>query len=123
LTLAALMSAYRKQHIAVHRADTLKNIDYVIGAITRTELERADGERRAFGQGLVADITPDVVEQYRQARMPKGTTGTNRHLELLRSLFNWATSSKRKLAADNPFLDGTRAAVKMLPEVQRRRRL
>ena len=72
---------------------------------------------------LVADITTDVIEQYRQARMPRGATGTNRHLELLRSMFNWATSNKRKLAADNPFLDGTRAAVKMLPEMQRRRRL
>jgi len=73
------MSSHRKHHIAVHRADTLKNIDYVIGAITRTELGRADGECRAFGQWLVSDITTDVIEQYRQARMPKGTTGTNRH--------------------------------------------
>jgi hypothetical protein len=35
------MDAYRKQHIAVQRPDTLKNADYVIGAIMRTEVERA----------------------------------------------------------------------------------
>jgi integrase len=120
---AALMAAYRKQHIIVHRADTIRNTDYVIGAIMRTELERAEGERRKFGEWLVADITTDVVEQYRQARLSKGSTGANRHLELLRSLFNWASSSKRKLASDNPFLDGTTAAVKMSDELPRRRRL
>lgn len=123
LTLAALMAAYRKQHIAVHRAGTIKNTDYVIGAILRTELTRPDEERRAFGQWLVTDISTDVIEQYRQARLASGVTGTNRHLELLRSLFNWATSSRRKLAADNPFADGSRAAVKLAPELSRRRRL
>jgi hypothetical protein len=55
----------------------------------------------------VADITTDVIAPNRRTRLPKGSTGTNRHLELLRALFNGATSSKRKLAADNPFLDGT----------------
>jgi hypothetical protein len=50
----------------------------------------------------------DVIEAYRRPPLPKGSTGTNRHLELLRVLVKWATSSKRKLAADNPFLDGTR---------------
>ena len=123
LTLAGLMAAYRKQHIAVHRSGTIKNTDYVIGAIMRTELDRPDGERRAIGDWLVSDITTDVIEQYRQARPTRGATGTNRHLELLRSLFHWATSSKRKLATENPFLDGTKAAVKMLPEHKRQRRL
>lgn len=123
LALAALMAAYRKQHIAVHRKGTIKNTDYVIGAIMRTELERPDGERRHFGEWLVVDITTDVVEQYRLTRGTRAGTGTNRHLELLRSLFNWATSSKRKLAAENPFADGSRAAVKLAPEMSRRRRL
>lgn len=123
ITLADLMATYRKQHIAVHRAGTIKNTDYVIGAILRTKLERPDGPLRPFGEWLVADITTDVVEHYRLARLSSGTTGTNRHLELLRSLFNWASSSKRKLAAENPFVDGSRAAVKLAPELARRRRL
>ena len=94
-----------------------------MGAILRTELERPDGQRRPFGEWLVVDVTTDVIEQYRRARSAHGSTGTNRHLELLRSLFSWASSSKRKLAADNPFVDGTKAAVKLAKEMPRRRRL
>jgi integrase len=123
LTFAAMMDAYRKRHIAIHRPTTLKTTDYVIAKIMGTVLERPDGQRRHFGAWLVADITTETIEQYRQAQLPSGTTGTNRHLELLRSLFNWATSSKRKLAAENPFVDGTKAAVKMAKEAARRRRL
>jgi len=48
------MEAYRKQHIAVHRAETLKATDYVIAAIMDTLLERPDGEQRYFGAWLVA---------------------------------------------------------------------
>jgi integrase len=123
LTLVQLVEAYRKQHIAVHRAETLKATDYVIAAIMGTLLERPDGEQRYFGAWLVADITTDVIEKYRQARLPSGVTGTNRHLELLRALFNWATSRRRQLAADNPFVDGSEAAVKLARELPRRRRL
>ena len=123
LTLAQLMEAYRKQYLTVHRADTLKTTDYVIATIMGTEMVRADGEKRYFGAWLVSDITTDVIEQYRQARLPSGVTGTNRHLELLRALFNWATSAKRKLAAENPFKDGSQAAVKLARELPRRRRL
>ena len=123
LTLVQLMEAYRKQHIAVHRADTLKTTDYVIAAIMGTELVRADGEKRYFGAWLVTDITTDVIEQYRQARLPSGVTGTNRHLELLRALFNWAASNRRRLATDNPFVDGSQAAVRLARELPRRRRL
>lgn len=123
LTLAQLMEAYRKLHIAVHRADTLKTTDYVIAIVMGTPLLRPDGERQYFGAWLVADITTDVIEQYRQARLPFGVTGTNRHLELLRAMFNWATSARRKLAAENPFKDGTQAAVILADELPRRRRL
>src|SRR5688572_28895151 len=55
LTVAQLMAAYRKQHIAVHRAGTIKNTDYVIAAMMRTAVPRPDCETRAFGEWLVAD--------------------------------------------------------------------
>src|SRR5688500_7270892 len=46
---------------------------------------RAAGrERRAFGAWLATDVTTDVVEQYRQARSTRGTTGTNIVLSLPR---------------------------------------
>lgn len=123
LNLGQLFGHYRKQHVAVHRADTAKNADYIMNAITRQPLARADGELRPFGEWLVADVTTEVIEQYRAARLPSGATSSNRHLELLRHLFNWATAKARRLAADNPFLDGATAAVRMLPEQKRQRRL
>lgn len=123
LTLVAMMDAYRKQHIAVHRPTTLKTTDYMIAKIMGTLLRRADGEQRYFGAWLVADITTDVIEQYRQAQLPSGVTGTNRHLELLRSLFNWAASNRRKLVSDNPFKDGDAPAIPLQREDARRRRL
>ena len=123
LTLAAMMDAYRKQHIAVHRPTTLKTTDYMIAKIVGTRLQRPDGQPRYFGAWLVSDVTTDVIEQYRHAQLPSGVTGTNRHLELLRSLFNWAASSKRRLIADNPFRDGEAPAIRLQREDSRRRRL
>jgi len=56
LTLSQLMETYRKNYIAVQRAGTVKNTTYQIGVIMRTELERADGIKKAFGEWLVSDI-------------------------------------------------------------------
>lgn len=125
LTLTQLMETYRRRHVLVNRAGTAKNVTYMLNTIARVELERADGARLPFGDWLVADITTDVVEQFRQARhtAKAGVTGTNRHLELLRHLFGWATSAKRRLAAENPFLDGTQPTVKLAHEARRSRRL
>ena len=124
LTLSQLMATYRRNYLEVHRAASLKTtLRYQIGVILRTELEQPDGSMKAFGDWSIMDITTDVVEAYQRARMPKGRTGTNRDLEILRGLFNWATARQRKLALENPFLDGTKAAVKMAPEMARRRRL
>lgn len=123
LTMRELLDSYRAQYIAVHRAGTMKHTDYQIRTILRTELDRLDGSRRPFGQWLVSDVTTDVIEAFRRERLPAGVVGTNRDLALLRALFNWATSSKRKLAAENPFVDGATAAVRLARETQRRRRL
>lgn len=124
LTLTKLMATYRKNYLEVHRAATLKStLRYSIGVILRTELERPDGTTAAFGEWLVADITTDIIEAYQRKRLPTAKTGSNRELELLRGLFNWATSRQRKLALENPFMDGAKAAIKMAPEMARRRRL
>jgi integrase len=72
---------------------------------------------------VVNDISTAVIEQYRQARLSFGVTASNRQLELLRHLFNWATSKARRLAPDNPFLDGAKPAIRALPEQSRQRRL
>jgi integrase len=123
LTFAQLLDAYRTQYLKVHRPDTMKDIDYQIAVMVGTVLDRADGSPQFFGAWLVLDITTDAIESFRRARLTAAPVGANRDLSLLRSLFSWATSSKRKLAADNPFRDGSRAAVKLRQETARRRRL
>ena len=122
LTLAQLFAAYRAQYLTVHRAGTIKTTDYMIGAIARRQLERPDGELRAFGPWLVTDITTATVEQYQRAARSTGSSGRH-HLELLRGLFNWAASNRRRLVTDNPFLDGSQAAVKVGKSTARTRRL
>lgn len=123
LTLTQLLETYRTQYLCIHRPDTLKNTSYQIGAILRTVLERPNGERRPFGDWLVCDITTDTIEAYRTVRLQQVTTGVNRDLQLLRHLFNWATSKKRRLASDNPFLDGVKPAIRLQTETARTRRL
>jgi integrase len=131
LTVAQLMDAHRK-HASVVRACSVPsgdarqprktNVEYQIGKMFRTVLERPDGTSRAFGEWLVADVTTDTIEQYRRVRIST-PIGTNRDLSLLRAMFNWATSKRRNLAADNPFLDGSKPAVKFGRESRRTRRL
>lgn len=133
LTLTQLLDVYNRQYIAVHRPapkpkETTEktprsNTDYQIRRITCTAVTRADGAVTPFGDWLVVDITTDTIETFRAIRMAAGVVAANRDLALLRALFNWATSKKRKLAEDNPFLDGSKAAVRLQQEHARRRRL
>ena len=107
LTLVQLMEVYRKQHIAVHRADTLKTTYYAIAAIMGTELVRADDEKRYFGAWLVTDITTDVIEQdpgpvavggHRHQSAPRSLDP--KKYECLSQVFQAASlTSSRKLAS------------------------
>jgi integrase len=121
LTVRHLVDVYRKQYLDVHRAATLRNTMYMFGVILRHVMEQPDGSRKSFGDWLVRDVTTDTIEQYRRSRLSAGTS--RHHLELLRALFNWAASSKRRLAPDNPFLDGSQAAIKLVKNPPRTRRL
>jgi integrase len=123
LTLGQLLSTYDEQYLAVNRPDSSNNIASQVGIIKRTPMVRADGAAQPFGDWLVLDITTDTIEAYRRMRIPKGIVATNRDLSLLRAMFNWASSKRRRLVADNPFLDGAAAAVKLQQETARRRRL
>jgi hypothetical protein len=58
--------------------------------ITGVELERLDGDRRPFGQWLIADITNATMAQFQRCRMARGTTAANRDLALLQHMFRWA---------------------------------
>lgn len=121
LTLAQLMKTYRTRHVEVNRPDTLKNTDYQIGLILRTELERLDGRRRPFGDWLVADITADTIEQFQQIRIKRAKVGANRDLALLRSMFSWAVGKDH--VERTPFKKGTEVVIRLSRELKRRRRL
>jgi integrase len=128
LTVAQLLAKYTKDYIEVSRPDALTNVGYQIATITRTEIARADGQRRPFGEWLVSDVTTDAVDAFKAARSIKaGNTGgviaANRDTALLRAAFTWATSRKRKYVTENPFRDGDKAAVKLSEEHPRSRRL
>jgi integrase len=121
LTLSQLMDTYSKRYLSVNRPDTLKQTTYQIALILRTELERPDGTRRAFGQWLAVDITTDTLEQFQRVRLARGATAANRDLELLRAMFAWAV--RRDHVERTPFKKGTEVVVRMSRELQRRRRL
>jgi integrase len=123
MTLEQLLSAYSDQYITVNRPDSARNVASQIRVIKKTPMVRVDGRELAFGDWLVVDITTDTIEAYRRVRLPAGIVATNRDLSLLRAMFNWAASKRRRLAEDNPFLDGAVAAVKLQRETARRRRL
>ena len=102
------MRLYRKRHIAVQRPDTHDqdgeakgNLKSQIALILRTELERSDGNRRAFGEWLVTDITSDTIEQFQRLRVAGGVPAANRDLALLASMFSWAV--RRDLFDRTPF--------------------
>lgn len=123
LTLTKLLEHFRKRYLEVQRPSTLVNTDYQAKMIARTEIDRPDGTRRELGDWLVADITTDVIEQFQARRRARGIAAANRDLSFLRSMFNWASSSKRGLVASNPFRDGDQPAIRLEREPSRRRRL
>jgi integrase len=122
LTVQQLVDRYTLEYLKVHRAATLRGVSYAFGAILRAEIERPDGRVRAFGEWLACDCSTDVIELYRRVQLASGRSGRH-HLQLLRALFGWASSSKRRLVADNPFRDGDHAAVKVGKSEARTRRL
>jgi integrase len=96
---------------------------YQIALIKGVEIERPGGGAQPLGAWLVADVTTEVVEAFKARRSAAGIVTANRDLSLLRACFHWACSKQRKLAAENPFLDGAKAAVKLTKEYARTRRL
>ncbi|MEP7305934.1 MAG: site-specific integrase [Acidobacteriota bacterium] len=132
LTVGHLLDRYRERHI-VHTADEERQ-GYKIGAITRTEVMKADGRVSPFGQWLVSDVNADALERLRETRRVRGVhkraTGSNivggqvaanRDLRLLRAAFNWAI--KVGCVEHSPFKRGTVSAVTLAKDTARSRRL
>ncbi len=136
LTLSQLLALYRKRCLlprlfpggevltdpgAARERELLSKADSQIRIISRTELDRPDGERRAMGAWLVCDVTTDTIEQFQAVRSVKTWVAANRDLGLLRAMFNWAV--RKKLVTETPFKIGTEPVIKLRKERARRRRL
>jgi integrase len=139
LTVEQLLTAYVKDYVTPERPRSVANANYQLAAIARTELELLTGERRAFGDWLVADVTTGAIEKFRAARRTQtmvkttdqdgeararrvgGLLATNRNLAFLRAAFNWAIRIGQ--LDSTPFKRFTEAVVKLSKESARRRRL
>ena len=69
----------------------------------------------------MADVTTDVIEQFREARRPAGIAATNRDLSFLRALFGWAI--RVGYLQSTPFKRHTEPVFKLVREPPRNRRL
>jgi integrase len=121
LTLRQLLDLYDERYLQT--LASRDSLTYSRGKIVALSLAFPTGGEKLFGDWLVSDITTDVIESFKTKRSEAGKVAANRDLSLLRACFNWATSKKRQLASDNPFLDGVQAAVKLTKEHARTRRL
>jgi integrase len=106
-TLATLIDAYRK------RADAAPSEADQVGPIVTTVVNG-----RPFGEWHADEVTREMIEAFRAKR--KRIAG-NRNLALLRALFNWAVLGE--LVPSTPFKVGSVAAVKLVREEARTRRL
>lgn len=123
LTLAQLFAEYDRRYLQIHRKPSAKNTKSQVAVISRTILPHPTRGDLAFGEWLVSDISTDAVEQYRELRRA-APIAANRDLALLRAMFAWGTSKKRRLVADNPFRDGSQAAIRGISKkTERSRRL
>jgi hypothetical protein len=121
--------------VQLERADALCNAKYQISIIKRTEIERLDGQRQAFGDWFVSDVTTDTIERYREVRRVQGVSkdsngverisgglvAANRDLALLRGCWNWAI--RLGYVEKTPFKRGSEAVIKLSRESSRSRRL
>ena len=124
LTLTKLFAEYDRRYLQIHRKATAANTKSQTNVITRTVLPHPTKGDQPFGQWLVSDITTDTIEQYREIRRATAPIAANRDLALLRAMFAWGASKKRRHVADNPFRDGDQAAVRGISQkTERSRRL
>ncbi len=121
LTLGLLLDAYKKRYVDNERKAAARAVGWQIALIKRTEIERTDGRAQPFGAWLVADVTTDAMDRFKETRQGRGIAAANRDLALLRAAFNWAIRTKH--VKETPFKIGTETVVKLSKEHARSRRL
>ena len=126
VTLEQLLDVYFERYMAVNRTASLSNEESSREVVLRTELPAPDGQRRAFRDWPIQDITADTLERFKEVRLAegggRGKVAINRNLTLLRACFNWAIHPGGYMKT-TPFKIGTVTAVHLFPELARDRRL
>lgn len=123
MTLQQLTDTYLERYVDIERAARRAAYAGLLNTICRTELPRPTGGSAALGTWRLADIVTDTVLRFREVRRAAGSglVGTNRHLGMLRAMFNWAIGAG--YVDTSPFQRGTKAVVKLAKETSRNRRL
>ena len=123
MTLGQLLNLYHERYITRERPRTASEDRGQIQRIARVPLPRISGTTLPFGEWVVADITTDTIERFREVRREHGggVVGVNRNLALLRACFNWAIRMGHQ--ERTPFKRGTETVVRLSREVPRSRRL
>ena len=121
LTMGQLLDTYNTRYVEVTRKDSVENVKFQIALIKRTDIVRPDGRTKPLGDWLVADVTTDTIDRFKETRQARGTAAANRDLAFLRAAFNWAIRTKH--IKETPFKLGTETVVKLSKEHARTRRL
>lgn len=123
MTVRMLADTYLDRYVKVQRASTEQAYKWGLGTICATTLPRPTGGCAPFGEWRVNDVVTDTIERFREVRRKQGTgvVGVNRHLGMLRALWNWAL--RTGYVEKSPFKRGTEAVVRLSQEPSRARRL
>lgn len=105
------------------RPRTTEQAGYHLAALQRAEIPGANGNLIRLADKPIDSVTKADIEAVRSLRRVRGIVGTNRLLERLRHLFNWAIAEG--YSERTPFKRGGVTVVKLekAAEQPRRRRL
>ena len=123
LTVAEMLAQYHLRDLKKRRPKTADADLGPIALISRVVIPLPTTGSRPFGAWVVADVTTDSIERFREIRLKTGgwAIAVNRNLALLRSAWNWAI--RVSYVDRTPFKRGTEAVVKLTKELPRSRRL
>ena len=123
MTMRQLMDAYLERVVVPDHPTTAQAYRCAFNTMAGTEIPSPMGGRRPLGAWRVADVVTDTVLRFREERRKRtGVVGVNRHLGLLRVLFNWGTVAGYR-DGGTPFQRGSTTVVKLAREPPRSRRL
>jgi integrase len=123
MTVRQLMDEYLVRVVVPDHPRTAQAYRWAFNTMAQTVLPHPTGGTLPLGDWRQTDVVTDTINRFREVRRANGTgvVGTNRHLGLLRVLFNWAIGAGYREAT--PFVRGSKAVIKLQKEQPRTRRL